>query len=96
MIASIILFLYLLNKIALDIKVFKLMAFLTYFILLFFFLLNVDFIHANTILYVNFYTNFVNKELRLTSGLAGINDFSHWKNKFTLFRKRFRFFEECC
>ena len=76
MIARIILFIYLLNRIALDFKVFKLMAFLTYFILLFF-LLNVDFIHTNTILYTNFYTNFATKELCLTSGLAEINDFVH-------------------
>ena len=95
MIASIILFIYLLNNIALDFKVFKLIAFLTYFVFLFF-LLNVDFIHTNIILYTNCYTNFVTKELCLTSGLAAINHFVHWENKFTLFRKRFRFFEECC
>ena len=77
MIASIILFIYLLNRIALYFKVFKLMAFLTYFILLFF-LLNVDFIHTNTILYTNFYTNFATKELCLTSSLVEINDFVHW------------------
>ena len=82
MIAGIILFIYLLNKIALDFKVFKLMAFLTYFIFSFC-LVNADFIHSNTILYTNFYTNFVTKELCFTSGLAGINHFVHWKNKFT-------------
>ena len=49
MIASIVLFTYLLNKIVLNFKVFKLMAFLTFFIFLFY-LLNVDFIHTNTIL----------------------------------------------
>ena len=49
MIASIVLFTYLLNKIVLNFKVFKLMAFLTFFIFLFY-LLNVDFFHTNTIL----------------------------------------------
>ena len=95
MIASIILFIYLLNKIALDFKVFKLIAFLTYFVFLFC-LLNGDFIHTSIVLYTNCYTNFVTKELCFKSGLAGINHFVHRENKFILFRKRFPFFEECC
>ena len=63
MIASIVLFLYLLNKIVLNFKVFKLMAFFLAFFIFLFSLLNLSFIHANTILYTNFYTNFVTKEL---------------------------------
>ena len=59
MIASIALFTYLLNKIVLDSKVFKFMAFLTFIFL--FYLLNLDFIHTDTILYTKFYTNFVTK-----------------------------------
>ena len=82
MIASIVLFKYLLNKIVLNFKVFKLMAFLAFFIFLFS-LLNVNFIYTNTILYTNFHTKFVNKELCLTNGLAGINHCVQWENKFT-------------
>ena len=83
MIASIVLFTYLLNKIVLHFKVFKLMAFLTFFIFSFY-LLNVDFIHTDTILYANFYTNFVTKELCLTNAMAGINHCVQCENKFTL------------
>ena len=63
-------------------KVFKVMAFLAFFIFSFS-LLNVNFIHNNTILYTNFYTNLVTKELCLTNGLAGINHCVQWENKFT-------------
>ena len=48
------------------------MVFFGIFIFLFS-LVNVNFIHTNTILYINFLTNFVTKELCLTNGLAGIN-----------------------
>ena len=74
MIASIVLFIYLLNKIVLNFKVFKLMAFSAF---LFYFYVN--FIHTNTILY----TNFVTKDLCLANGLAGINHGVQWENKFT-------------
>ena len=60
MIASIVLFICLLNKIVLNFKVFKLMAFFLAFFMFLFSLLNVNFIHTNTILYTNFYTNFCN------------------------------------
>ena len=90
MIAIIVLFTYLLKKIVLDVKVFKLMTFLAFFIFSFY-LLNVDFIHNNTILYTNFYTNFVTKELCLTNGMAGINHCVQWENKFTLLHKSFDF-----
>ena len=90
MIAIIVLFTYLLKKIVLDVKVFKLMTFLAFFIFSFY-LLNVDFIHTNTILYTNFYTNFVTKELCLTNGMAGINHCVQWENKFTLLHKSFDF-----
>ena len=63
MVASIVLFTHLLNKIVLNFKVFKLMAFFLAFFIFLFSLLNLSFIHANTILYTNFYTNFVTKEL---------------------------------
>ena len=79
MIASIVLFIYLLNKIVLNFKVFKLMTFWAFFIFLFS-LLDLNVIRTNTILYTNFYTNFVTKELCLANGLAEIN---HWENKFT-------------
>ena len=59
------------------------MVFLAFFIFLFS-LVNVNFIHTNTILYNKFYTNFVTKELCLTNGLAGINRCVQWENKFTL------------
>ena len=90
MITSIVLFIYLLNKIVLNFKVFKLMAFLAFFTFLFS-LSNANFIYINTFLYINFYTNFVTKVLCLTNGLAGINHFVHWENKFTLFHKNFDF-----
>ena len=90
MIASIVLFTYLLNKIVLNFKVFKFMAFLTFFIFLFY-LLNIDFIHTNTILYTNFYTNFVTKELCLANGMAGINHCVQRENKFSLLHKNFDF-----
>ena len=45
----------------------------------------------NTILYTNFYTYFVTKELCLTNGLAGINYCVHWENKFSLLHKNFDF-----
>ena len=41
--------------------------------MVYFYLINVDFIYANTILSTNFYTNFVTKELCLANGMAGIN-----------------------
>ena len=78
MIASIVLFIYLLNKSVSNFKVFQLMAFLTFFIFLFS-LSNVNFIHTNTVLYTNFYTNFVTEELCLTYGLAGVNQCSMGK-----------------
>ena len=59
MIASIVLFICRLNKIVLNFRVFKSMAFFGHFLFLFS-LLNVNFIHTNTILYTNFYTNFCN------------------------------------
>ena len=90
MIANTVLFIYLLNKIVLSFKVFKLIAFLAIVIFLFS-LLNVNFIHTNTIVYTNFYTNFVTKELCLTNGLAGTNHFVQWENKFTLLHKNFDF-----
>ena len=68
-IARIILFVYILNKIVLNFKVFKVMAF---FLAFFIFLFSIS-ISINTILYTNFYTNFVTKELYLKNGLAGIN-----------------------
>ena len=92
MIASIVLFIYLLSKIVLNFKFFKLMAFLAFFIFLFS-LLNANFIHTNNILYTNFYTNFVTKELCLTNGFAGINHYVQWENKFTLLHKNFDFLE---
>ena len=53
MIANIFLFTYLLNKIVLNFKVFKLMAFLNGFFKFLFYLRNVDFIYTSTILYIN-------------------------------------------
>ena len=53
MIANIFLFTYLLNKIVLNFKVFKLMAFLNGFFRFLFYLRNVDFIYTSTILYIN-------------------------------------------
>ena len=67
MIANIVLYIYLLNEIVLDFKVFKCMTFLPFFIFLFS-LSNANFIHTNTILCANFYTNFITKELCLTNG----------------------------
>ena len=90
MIASIVLFTYLLNKIVLNFKDFKLIAFLIFFIFLFY-LLNVDFIRTNTILYTIFYTNFVTKELCLAYGMAGISHCVQLENKFTLLHKKFNF-----
>ena len=78
MIASIVLFIYLLNKIVLNFKVFKLMAFLAFFIFLFS-LLNANFIHTNILLYTNSYTNFVTRELCLRNVLAGINYSVQWE-----------------
>ena len=72
MTVSIALFIYLLNKTFLNLKVFKLMAFLAFFIFLFS-LLNANFIHTNIFSYTNSYTNFVTRELRLRNSLAGIN-----------------------
>ena len=89
-IASIVLFIYLLNKIVLSFKVFKLLTFLAFFVFLFS-LLNANFIHTNTFLYTNFYTNFITKELCLTNGLAGINHCVQWENKLTLLHKNFDF-----
>ena len=90
MIASIVLFIYLLNKIVLNFKVFKLMAFLAFFIFLFS-LLNANFIHTNIFLYTNSYTNFVTRELCLRNGLAGTNHSVQWENKLTLLHKNFEF-----
>ena len=56
-------------------------------------LLNANFIHTNNFLYTNFYTNFVTKELCLTNGLAGINHYVQWENKFTLLHESFNFSE---
>ena len=72
MIASLVLFTYLLNKIVLNFKVFKLMTFFGIFIFLFS-LLNANFIHTNIFLCTNSYTDFVTRELSLRSGLAGIS-----------------------
>ena len=72
MIVSIALFTYLLNKIVLNFKGFKFMAFLTLFIFLFYLLnVGIGFIHTNTILYTHFYTNFVTKGLCLTNSMQG-------------------------
>ena len=72
------------NKIVVDFNVFELMAFLAFFIFSIS-LLNVNFIHANTILYTSFL------ELYLTNVLAGINHCVQWENKFTLLHKNFDF-----
>ena len=72
------------NKIVVDFNAFELMAFLAFFIFSNS-LLNVNFIHANTILYTNFL------ELYLTNVLAGINHCVQWENKFTLLHKNFDF-----
>ena len=66
------------------------MVFLAFFIFLFS-LVNVNFIHTNTILYNKFYTNFVTKELCLTNGLAGINKSLSSMEKFIYFIKKFKF-----
>ena len=79
---SIVLFTDLLNKIVLNFKVFKLLAFLTFFIF-FFYLLNADFIYANSNLYTNCYTDFLTKELHFTNSMARINHCVQWENKFT-------------
>ena len=84
------LYIYILNKIVLNFKVFKLMAFLAFFIFLFS-LLNANFIHTNIFLYTNSYTNFVTRELCLRNGLAGINHSVQWENKLTLLHKDFDF-----
>ena len=83
-------YIYILNKIVLNFKVFKLMAFLAFFIFLFS-LLNANFIHTNIFLYTNSYTNFVTRELYLRNGLAGINHSVQWENKLTLLHKNFDF-----
>ena len=90
MITSIVLFVYLLNKIILNFKVFKSMAFFGIFYI-FFSLLNVNFIHTSTILFTNFYANFLTIELFLTNGLTGINHCAQWENKLTLLHKNFDF-----
>ena len=82
MIVSIVLFIYLLNKVVLNFKVFKLIGFMAFFILLLS-LSNANFIHANTFLYTNIYTNFVIKEVCLANDLAGINHCVQWENKLT-------------
>ena len=66
------------------------MVFLIFLIFLFC-LLNVEFIHTNTVLYTNFYTNFVTKELCLSNGMKGINHCVQGKKKFTLLDKYFDF-----
>ena len=88
MIGSIVLFLYILNKIVLNFKVFKLMAFLAFFIFLFS-LLNANFIHTSIFSSTNSYTNFVTRELCLRNSLAGINHSVQWENKLTLLHKNF-------
>ena len=92
MIASIVLFIYIyiLNKIVLNFKVFKLMAFLAFFVFLFS-LLNANFIHTNIFLCTNSYNNFVTRGLCLRNGLAGINHSVQWENKLTLLHKNFEF-----
>ena len=90
MIASIVLFTYLWNKIVLNFKVFKLMAFLAFFIFLFS-LLNANFIHTSIFSSTNSYTNFVTRELCLRNSLAGINHSVQWENKLTLLLKNFDF-----
>ena len=81
-IASIVLFIYILNKILSNFKVFKLMAFLAFFIFYFLFFTNI-------FLYTNSYTNFVTRELCLRSALAGINHAVQWENKLTLLDRNF-------
>ena len=90
MIASTVLFIYLSNKLVLNFKVFKLICFLPIFVFLFS-LLDADFIHADTFLYTNFYTNFVTRELCLANGLAGINHCVQWVNKLILIHKNLDF-----
>ena len=88
MIASIVLFIYILNKMVLNCRVLKLMAFFAFSLFLFC-LLNAKFIHTNIFLYTNSYTNFVTRELYLRNGLAGINHSVQWENKLTLLHKNF-------
>ena len=90
MIASIVLFLYLLHKIVLNFKTLKLMSFLAFFIFPFS-LLNANFIHTNILLYTNSYTNFATRALCLRNGLAGMNHSVQWENKLTLLKKNFSF-----
>ena len=90
MTVSIALFIYLLNKTLLNFKVFKLMAFLAFFIFLFS-LLNANFIHTSIFSSTNSYTNFVTRELCLRNSLAGINHSVQWENKLTLLHKNFDF-----
>ena len=78
-------YIYILNKMVLKCRVFKLMAFLA------FSLLNAKFIHTNIFLYTNSYTNFVTRELCLRNGPAGINHSVQWENKLTLLHKNFDF-----
>ena len=51
------------------------------------YLLSVDFIHTNAILYTKFYTNFVTKESCLTIGLAGKRHCAQSENKLPLLDK---------
>ena len=92
MIASIVLYIYIyiLNKMVLNCRVLKLMAFFAFSLFLFS-LLNAKFIYANIFLYTNSYTNFVTRELYLRNGLAGINHSVQWENKLTLLHKNFDF-----
>ena len=86
-IASIALLTYLLNKI---VYVFQIIGFLKFFNVLSY-LLNVDFIDTNAILYINFYNYFVIKESHLTNGMTGIHQCVKQENKFTLFHSNFGF-----
>ena len=88
MLASIVLFIYLLNKIVF--KILKLMSFLAFFIFPFS-LSNANFIHTNIFLYTTSYTNFKTRELCLRNGLAGMNHSVQWENKLTLLKKNFDF-----
>ena len=70
-------------EIVLNIKVFKSIAFSTFFIFLFY-LLHGYFIHTNTILYTNFYANVVTKEFLEVLDLCNrLHDsYNHYKDCF--------------
>ena len=54
-------------------------------------LLNINFIHFNTILYTYFYINSVTTGLCLTNDVARINHCVRWENKCALLLKNFDF-----